>query len=602
MGQVFSLNNLKDGASTTNSDPPTKKRKRTYVKRTESKACKDEREKQKQNLFLSFLFHLQLQQIQALNIVLPQVAGVKQVTECDEEVLLNYLASQHNCVKNVKYFVWSCYKQWKDARDHLYAYFTNTKQKYSMLWDPEVANKSHAEFWKQGLQLLLSKKYATLHKWYLEEVEILLEMKYSMGRGYYTTVRLLDLCNLYQIICYQGLEETQLTTNGDFVSQNKLLSLVLFECLYLICKKDICIDFKNILSAFDCLTPKFVHVVDFCKEVETGDLEHAVHLQLMCEKMRLFESWEKDATIFHLTCKKTHNALLFYESMFNDHDLEYELRLNIRLLRFFLNPSEQLYNEVRNCCATTFGDPDWSVTEKNICEQLTILFKNGVDLVFGKNKAKKVIELFVLCHKMNVNILDRYELLENILKRFKTFLPREIEQLCYSYLQNWQPKTQYEIEMMKCVVYLLSKTGLKCRDEAIALLEEPEEEEVNASGPKTRIQTLEAMIREMKATRRENLSCPIGYHTMFDPVTLKCGHAFARYNIERHFRQSWHRNCPTCRATHFAYVNENHKLRSMALPYLEKHHQRFQKILSILKDSMQDERDVLLQEEIIEIK
>ena len=219
MGQVFSLTNLKDGASTNSDLPNKRKRKRTYVKRAESKSCKNEREKQKQNLFLSFLFNLQLQQIQALNIVLPQVAGVKQVTECDEEVLLNSLVSQHNCGKNVKYFVWSCYKQWKDARDHLYTYFTNTKQKYSMLWDPEVANKSHAKFWKQGLQLLLSKKYATLHKWYLEEVKILLEMKYSMGRGYYTTVRLLDLCNLYQIICYQGLEEAQLT-NVDFVSQN----------------------------------------------------------------------------------------------------------------------------------------------------------------------------------------------------------------------------------------------------------------------------------------------------------------------------------------------------------------------------------------------
>ena len=88
---------------------------------------------------------------------------------------------------------------------------------------------------------------------------------------------------------------------------------------------------------------------------------------------------------------------------------------------------------------------------------------------------------------------------------------------------------------------------------------------------------------------------------MFDPVTLNCGHAFARYNIERHFRESSHRNCPLCIATHFGDVHESHTLRSMASPYLEKHHQRFQKILSMLKDSMQDERDVLLQEEIIEI-
>ena len=122
----------------------------------------------------------------------------------------------------------------------------------------------------------------------------------------------------------------------------------------------------------------------------------------------------------------------------------------------------------------------------------------------------------------------------------------------------------------------------------ISMLDDDTEEQAITNSPKTRIQCLEKEIGDIKASRREDLLCPIGQEIMFDPVTIECGHAFERYNILKHFSLSTFSTCPTCRKYVDGAVNECQPLRSMALSYLKTEQQRLKDIFVILDKSLRE--------------
>jgi len=607
MGQVLSTNNddnaLTRSYTMINGATPdgagnSKKRKRKYVKKAKHSWTVAEARRQ---LLLSFLFHVELQNMQVLGVALPEALGVKELTICEEEKLLNSLATKLNCGDLTKAFVRDCYTEWKDGRESLFTHFKDDCSNYKHYW--EAAMKERAEFFSAAMQLFLTKNYTELNKLFeKKEKQVLVGLKNVLEAMIYTS-ELLDLMFLYRMLKYYAVQ----SSNEEFKKYlekiprkvnckiDEALQLMLLRVIYRESDRDVCKNIKNILSAFTCIANTSRIVIALCEEVRENNINMTSVYILECAQNRLFDSW-KTKTKHHqeIIVSDTRSMLSFYDKLFiagpGDHRL---------LLEFFLNPCVETYDELQEFCIEDVEDDDlWEVYETLMCEQLTVLFEAGIDVIFRQKEkrlqdeqyqSKRVEKIFMLAHKMDtVNIVDRFQLIETILSHIETtFLPKEIEQLCYSYLHR-EPKSRKEIELMHRVIRLLNKTGLKCRGKVMSILDTQEVEVEKSEAPKTRIQCLEKEIRDMKAYRREEFLCPIAHDVMFDPVTVvPCGHAFERYNIKKYISLDPHFvTCPTCRAyIGFENVlNECQLLRSMVLPYLRVEQQRLKKILEIVKE------------------
>lgn len=593
MGQVFSTNNTENNNALTrsytmvNGETPegagnSKKRKYTRYQNAEKK----------RQLLLNFLVHMELQTMQDLGVAVPE-AVVKKPTFCDEfeESVLNVLASKLDCGNETVTFVRDQYAKCADGRDCLFAHFKKIAEEKNNHWDLQVALKDRAEFFSEAIQLFLSRNYTELNKLFEKKEKKVLMYCIS---DYHNTSHLLDLMFLYCILKYYADQQSSNEDLQKYLEKmprkthckiDERLQFKLLQVIYWCSDKGVCANIKNVLSPFSEIADTSWIVIGMCEEVKQ-DVVGMTSVRLFKEaRNRLFRSWKlpKDQICFVIA--DIRRMLNFYDKMF------YARPGDIRLLlEFFLNPCEDTFEELEEFCLEDLEEVDvWKEYEAVICEQLINLFDAGVDIIFGQEKSKRVGDIFMLAFRMNtVNVVDRFKLLDTIFNRIeKTFLPEEIEEFCFLYLHRDQPKSQREIVLAHRVVRLLKKTDLKSRNEMISMLDDETEEAITKS-PKTRIQRLEQEIRDLKASRRKELLCPIGYEIMFDPVTIECGHAFERYNILKHLSLSTFGKCPTCREYVNGDVNECQPLRSMALPYLKTEQQRLKDIFVILDKSLRE--------------
>ena len=601
MGQVFSTNNNENDNALTRSyamvngatpEGAGNSKKRKYHRNAEKN----------RQLLLNFLVHVELQTMQDHGVALPE-AVVKKPTFCDEveESALNVLASKLDCGNETVAFVRDQYAKCANGRDGLFAHFKKIAEEKNIKWDLQVALKDRAEFFTAAIQLFLSRNYTKLDKLFEEKKKKVLM---SCVSDLHNTSHLLDLMFLYCLLKYYASQESEKELQKYLEKMpgrvhckiDEKLQFKLLQVIFWCSDKSVCANIKNVLSPLSEIADISWIIIGMCEEVELDVIGMTSSALLKEARNRLLRSWKLPTDQLGFVIADIRRMLNFYDRTFCSRPAGTRL-----LLEFFLNPCEDTFEELEEFCLDDLEDVDvWEDYEAVICEELINLFDAGVDIIFGQKKSQRLGDIFMLAFRMNtINVVDRFKLLDTILNRIEeTFLPKEIEQLCFLYLHRDEPKSQREIVLAHRVIRLLKKTDLKSRHEMISMLDDDIEEAITKSPKtriqriectKTRIQRLEQEIRDLKACRRKELLCPIGYEIMFDPVTIECGHAFERFNILKHFSLSTFNSCPTCRVyVNGDVINECQPLRSMALPYLKTEQERLKDIFVILDKSLRE--------------
>ena len=612
MGQLLSKNIPQDGAAlapSTASKPSAPElpkaeskmstpeliaKKRRYVPRKERKLKKQKlahRKSQMLDLFTSFLFHRYVQDMDANDI---EFLETEQWQE--DDALLDSLSANSELKQEVK----KRYAQFEDARQSLEIFMAlNKANDVEQDWDPDVAQQNTLLFWKDVLSYVVKKEYKELSQ-SIENLIIKLSFIQKPKNFWYTCLRVLDVAQLYFIMQSYKSDVDAAFDNLFKTTPHQTLESKLLFIFDLIYEHKACKEVFLVVDAFQCYYTGMKMFNGFYKDIEKKQVGKSARQMLRNFKRRadvnvIFKSkWHCHLILMF----KTRLALRFYEHIFTVEDVE--MKRDILVLKFMINPSRACYDSIKLLCQDE-TILVWYTEQCQLADYVHTTFKKEMEGVIF-HKKENIFNLFMLVHEMDcVEIAFRAELLELIFSRVqKTFSSQMLETFCFDYLKR-SPNSWQECELMSLVVQSLSRTGLKCREAAIKMLDievEPDpiyvkkQKHCHVVGPKTYVQHLEDSVRSLQETVQNASMCPILHKTMVDPVTLDCGHAFEEHSICTWLEKN--SKCPLCQKNHFyKHGYKNQTLRALGLPVLEKKRKVFRDIRAMVEASMKEPRDLM---------
>jgi hypothetical protein len=566
-------------------------KKRRYVPRKVRERKRQKlahRKSQMLDLFTRFLFHRYVQDMEANDIKFLETEELQ-----EDDALLDSLSANLELKQEVK----KRYAQFRDARQSLEIFMAlNKANDVEQDWDPEVAQENTLLFWKDALSYVVKKEYKELSQ-FLENLIIKLNFIDNPKSTWYTCLRLLDVAQLYFIMQSYKSDVDAAFDNLFKTTMHKTLESKLLFIFNLIYEHKACDEVFLAVDAFQCYYTGMQMFNGFYKDIKEKQVGRTARELLRSIKRRMDIVFTKSKWHCHVIMFKTRVALRFYEHIFTVEDVE--MKRDIFVLKFMMDPSRKFYDSIKLLCQDE-TILVWYTEQCQLADYVHTTFKKEMEGVIF-HKKENIFNLFMLVHEMDcVEIAFRAELLELIFSRVqKTFSSQMLETFCFDYLKR-SPNSWQECELMSLVVKSLSRTGLKCRDAAIKMLDievEPDpiyvkKQKHRVVGPKTYVQHLEDSVRSLQETVQKASMCPILHKTMVDPVTLDCGHAFEEHSICTWLEKN--SKCPLCQKNHFyKHGYKNQTLRALGLPVLEKKRQVFREIRAMMEVSMKEPRDLM---------
>ena len=572
------------------STPELIAKKRRYVPKKLRKLKKQKlahHKSQMLDLFTRFLYHRYVQDMAAADIEFPEKYDLQ-----EDDALLDSLSANSELKQEVK----KRYEQFCDARQSLEIFMAlNNANDVEQDWDPTKAKSNTLLFWKDVLSYVVKKEYKELSQ-FIENLITKINFIQKPKSFWYTCLRVLDIAQLYFIMQSYKSDVDAAFDNLFKTTPHQTLESKLLLIFDLIYEHKACKEVFLVVDAFQCYYTGMKMFNGFYKDIEKKQVGKTARQMLRNFKRRadvnviLKSKWH-----CHLIMFKTRLALRFYEHIFTVEDVE--MKRDILVLKFMMDPSRVLYDSIRLLCRDE--TLVWYTEQCQLADYVHMIFKKEMDGVIFHRKKEDIFNLFMLVHEMDcVEIAFRAELLELIFSRVqKTFSSQMLETFCFDYLKR-SPNSWQECELMTLVVQSLWRTGLNCRDEAIEMLDievEPDpiyvkKQKHRVIGPKTYVQHLEDSVRSLQETVQNASMCPILHKTMVDPVTLDCGHAFEEHSICTWLEKN--SKCPLCGKNHFyKHGHKNQTLRELGWPVLEKKRKVFRDIRAMMEASMKEPRD-----------